>query len=303
MNPESTTAGLEFSRWQRMLLPGAMVDGPSAGRSLRDWIVDAAVFVVAIGVGILALTSTLAEHGPVFVVLDLLLGVAAIAALWFRRQYPRAVAVFVLAAAALSGLAGGAALIAVFNAALRCSRRTLSWIALGALVSSAIFAALFPDGSYVGSILISILVIGFAVGWGLFARARRDLVAALHERAARLEAESQLHAEQAREAERRRIAREMHDVLAHRISLLSLHAGALEFRPDAPPEEIAAAAAVIRESAHAALEELRDVIGVLREETEGATNPAQPTLRDLPVADRGGAGGGDADRGGDRVAA
>jgi signal transduction histidine kinase len=282
VNPESATAGLEFSRWQRMLLPGAMVDGPSAGRSLRDWIVDAAVFAVAIGVGILSLTSTLEDHGPLFVVLDLLLGVAAIAALWFRRKYPRAVAGFVLTAAAVAGLAGGAALIAVFIAALRCERRTLAWITLGALLSSAIFAALFPDGNYIGAMLISILVIGFAVGWGLFARARRDLVAALRERAARLEAESQLHAEQAREAERRRIAREMHDVLAHRISLLSLHAGALEFRPGAPPEEIAAAAAVIRESAHAALEELRDVIGVLREETADTTQPAQPTLRDLP---------------------
>jgi signal transduction histidine kinase len=282
VNHESATAGLEFSRWQRMLLPGTMLAGPSAGRSLRDWIVDAAVFALAIGIGIISLTSTLEDHSPAFVVLDLLLGVAAIAALWFRRSHPRAVAAFVLVAAAVSGLAGGAALIVVFNAALRCSRRTLAWITLGALLSSALFAALFPDGSYVGALLVSILVIGFAVGWGLFARARRDLVATLHERAARLEAESQLHAEQAREAERRRIAREMHDVLAHRISLLSLHAGALEFRPDAPPAEVAAAAAVIRQSARAALEELREVIGVLREETADATQPAQPTLRDLP---------------------
>ena len=57
----------------------------------------------------------------------------------------------------------------------------------------------------------------------------------------------------------------MHDVLAHRVSLLSLHAGALEFHPDASAEEVAEAAGVIRASAHAALEELRDVIGVLRE--------------------------------------
>ena len=84
------------------------------------------------------------------------------------------------------------------------------------------------------------------VGWGLFARARATCCAAPRERAARLEAEQRLHVEQAREAERRRIAREMHDVLAHRVSLLSLHAGALEFRPDAPPEEIAEAAGVIR---------------------------------------------------------
>ena len=119
---------------------------------------------------------------------------------------------------------------------------------------------------------------------GLFARAQRDLVVSLHERAARLQAERRLHEEAARAAERRRIAREMHDVLAHRISLLSLHAGALEFRPDAPPEEIAAAAGVVRGAAHAALQELRDVIGMLREDDlPEAVEPPQPTLCDVPA--------------------
>ena len=104
----------------------------------------------------------------------------------------------------------------------------------------------------------------------------------LQERAAHLEAERRLQVEQARAAERRRIAREMHDVLAHRVSLLSLHAGALEFRPDASPEEVAEAAGVIRASAHAALEELRDVVGVLRDEDpREAPEPPQPTLADL----------------------
>jgi signal transduction histidine kinase len=75
----------------------------------------------------------------------------------------------------------------------------------------------------------------------------------------------------------------MHDVLAHRISLVSLHAGALEFRSDAPPDEVARAAGVIRESAHEALEDLRQVIGVLRESRDGAEpDPPQPTLADLP---------------------
>jgi signal transduction histidine kinase len=75
----------------------------------------------------------------------------------------------------------------------------------------------------------------------------------------------------------------MHDVLAHRISLLSLHAGALEFRPDASPEEVARAAAVIRASAHQALEDLRVVIGVLRDGTDGqGPEPPQPTLAALP---------------------
>ena len=57
----------------------------------------------------------------------------------------------------------------------------------------------------------------------------------LRERALRAEADQELHEEQARVAERTRIAREMHDVLAHRISLLALHAGGLEVRPDLPP--------------------------------------------------------------------
>jgi signal transduction histidine kinase len=121
-------------------------------------------------------------------------------------------------------------------------------------------------------------------------------VLSLHERARQLQDEQQLRITEARRAERNRIAREMHDVLAHRISLLAVHAGALEFHPDASPAEIARAAAVIRESARAAQEELREVIGVLRSEpvapgavgrapdaTPSVTSlqPPQPTLDDL----------------------
>jgi signal transduction histidine kinase len=120
------------------------------------------------------------------------------------------------------------------------------------------------------------------IGWGLFVRARRALIHSLRERAEQAESERELEVAHAREAERRRIAREMHDVLAHRVSLVSLHAGALEFHPDAPPEEIAAAAAVIRASARDALQELRDVIGVLREEdAPGSPEPPQPVLGDV----------------------
>ena len=81
-----------------------------------------------------------------------------------------------------------------------------------------------------------------AAAWGLFVRARRELVLSLHERNRQLQAEQELALQEARRAERDRIAREMHDVLAHRISLLSLHAGALEYNPNATPEEIARAA-------------------------------------------------------------
>ncbi|MFN7151750.1 MAG: sensor histidine kinase [Microthrixaceae bacterium] len=85
-------------------------------------------------------------------------------------------------------------------------------------------------------------------------------------------------------AERTRIAREMHDVLAHRISLVALHAGALEVAPDLPPAQVQESAALLRSTAHQALEELRDVIGVLREDPaqERPSTVPQPTLADIP---------------------
>jgi signal transduction histidine kinase len=121
---------------------------------------------------------------------------------------------------------------------------------------------------------------------GMFVRARRQLALVERERAA---SEQELRVAQARQLERNRIAREMHDVLAHRLSLLSLQAGALELWPEAPPAEIARASGVIRSNAHGALEDLREVIGVLRsprtddDQADDLPEPPQPTLVDLPM--------------------
>jgi signal transduction histidine kinase len=190
-----------------------------------------------------------------------------------------------IAASAVSAAAGGPALMALFNAAIRTSGRTLAGIVGLTVIATAIFPLLYAGTEAYGTqLLLGNLITAVVVGWGLFVRAQRELVQSLRDRADRLESEQRLRVEQAREAERLRIAREMHDVLAHRISLLSLHAGALEFRPDAPPDEVAEAAGVIRASAHAALEELREVIGVLRDGVdEGAPEPPQPTLAEIPA--------------------
>ena len=120
------------------------------------------------------------------------------------------------------------------------------------------------------------------VAWGMYIRARRQLLASLRERVAHAEATQKLLAEQARHAERTRIAQEMHDVLGHRVSLMALHAGALEVRPELPPAEVRAAAGLIRSTARQALEELRGVIGVLRDgNAEEAPRAPQPSLRDI----------------------
>ena len=113
--------------------------------------------------------------------------------------------------------------------------------------------------------------------------ARRQLVVSLHERAGRAETEQRLLADQARQAERARIAREMHDVVAHRVSLITLHAGALQMRSDLPPDDIERTAGLIRTAARQALDELRDVIGVLHDDNSVETAPQspQPTIADI----------------------
>jgi len=129
------------------------------------------------------------------------------------------------------------------------------------------------------------VVVMFAItGWGMFIRARRQLLASLRWQAERAERSREEHARHARIAERQRIAREMHDVLAHRLSLLSVQAGALEVTPltagDAAATE---AAGAIRATTHQALQELRYIVRVLRDDDEPGTSPPQPVAADLPA--------------------
>jgi signal transduction histidine kinase len=270
-------------RWHRALLPGALRENPDGRRSARDWLVDLAMLVIAVVVGTLILLDTWSDHGQATAVVDVALGAVSIVALWWRRSHPGIVGVLTAAASVISAIAGGPALIAGFNVALRGSRRAIVAVVALTATSILVFPLLYyADESYLLNVLIGTLLTAVVIGWGLLVRVSREHMLMLHDRAAQLEAEQRLRIEQARDGERRRIAGEMHDVLAHRVSLLSLHAGALEFRPDAPAEEIAAAAGVIRASARAALEELRQVIGVLREgEPDGAPRRPQPTLADV----------------------
>ena len=248
----------------------------------RAVLTDAALFAFAAVLGGITLGYLWHTHGEVLDALDLVFGAVACLALWWRRAHPVAVFLLAIGAAAFSPLALGAGLVAVCTAASRTRGRALAAVVVMAAAASFVWPAVNPPAG-------EILRFGFpaflftiiAFGWGLYLRARRELVASLRERAERLEADQRRGAEQAREAERRRIAREMHDVLAHRLSLLSVHAGALEFRPDAPPGEIAQAAAVIRTSAAAALGDLRQVITVLREDSAVADGPPQPGFGQL----------------------
>ncbi len=302
-SPGRPRAPGELPRWQRSLLPAVLgadhadhadqgdSEGVDLKRSLRDWIVDIVLFVGALGIGVGGVWTDRTTASTPLLVLDAAMTVPAVGALWVRRRYPWAVALIAIGAAAVSDGASGAALAAMFSAAIYCRQRRVATLFALSLASAAITPALYPgqNSSYgIHNMVLGVLGTIIATVFGAFVRVRRDLVLSLRERARTLQEEQALRVSEARQAERTRIAREMHDVLAHRISLLAVHAGALEFNPDASPEEIARAAAVIRESARAAQEELREVIGVLRTDpAEPAAvhsdplEPPQPTLDDL----------------------
>jgi signal transduction histidine kinase len=254
---------------------------PPRPRTRRDWYIDSVLFLGAIGFGTSALITSYHHglHGALFYV-DLVVGVVVCISLWWRRRWPFELGLASAPLVAISSFAGPAAGIILFTVAAYRRWQQVALVAALRLAMLPAEQAIHPQGSSVYA--PDILGTAVLVAGGMWWRGRRQTQ---HERRRRAEAEEQLRVEQIRNAERERIAREMHDVLAHRISLLSLHAGALEFRPDASPEEVARAAAIIRSSAHQALEDLRVVLGVLRGGNQADTEapePPQPTLAALP---------------------
>ena len=230
----------------------------------------------------LIMDSAKRGSGQAQLVVDLVCGVTLCVALWWRRRWPVVLGLASLPLVAVSSFGGLAGLVIMFTVAAYRRWQLAVLVAALQLALMPLQRVLIPQSDSATSYyLVGLLCTVAVVGWGMFMRGRRQTQ---RERRRRAEAEEQLRVEQIRHAERTRIAREMHDVLAHRISLLSLHAGALEFRPQAPPEEVARAAAVIRASAHQALEDLRAVIGVLRDGSDGEPPaPPQPTLAALPA--------------------
>jgi signal transduction histidine kinase len=286
----------------RWLWPSALAADPAgpgpARRSTRDWVVDTICFLIGFGFALWSIFDLL-QPDPFLMrswvdtpfwlaVTDGVLGMITGIALWWRRRFVVPLALWGLALSLFSVASGPAVFIVLFTVAVHRSFLMLATLVVASFGTGVVFAVLRPEAGagfqetyWWGNAGIVIVAL-----WGMLVRSRRQLIVSWRERAERAESEQQLRVAQARVLERTRIAREMHDVLAHRISLLSLHAGALEFRPGAPPAEIASAAAVVRESAHQALQDLRAVIGVLRDGQSEETGPPerpQPTLSALPA--------------------
>ncbi|RJL23027.1 sensor histidine kinase [Bailinhaonella thermotolerans] len=276
------------------LLPAILLSDPdpdSGGparprRTVGDRIVDGLVLGAAALMAVFLAWVQLSAAGPTpEVVVDVIGGAFACAALTVRRRWPVAVALALAPVSLVSISCSGAVGSALVTVAVHRRLPVAAGVSVLHLATGLGFALYRPnpDMPFWGTAIVTVLLYTALLIWGLFIRARRHLVLSLRERAARAESEQRLRVAQARQLERARIAREMHDVLAHRISLLSVHAGALEYNPDAPPAEIARAAGVIRDSAHQALQDLREVIGVLRDEAGPDPDRPQPTVADLPA--------------------
>lgn len=266
----------------RWLLPSVLLGGADEGqpvrRSMRDWIVDTLLFLAACGIALLSL-SDIEDDPPALVLTELVVGALACGAVWLRRRWPVMLPVVLAMLSTGLVMVGGPQVVALFSVAVHRPFKVAGPVVLLSTVTLFPYVALRPDPElgYWPSVVVGIAFSGMLLAWGMVVRARRQVVWSLR-------AQAEVAAEEARRLERERIAREMHDVLAHRISILSLHAGALEFHPDAPPEQIAKAAGAIRSSAHEALQDLRQVIGVLRHTPDDPTpERPQPTLADLPA--------------------
>jgi signal transduction histidine kinase len=277
---------VELVRPASLLAPGELtpprLTGPPTG---LDRAVDAGGCFIAAALGALFLSPTLRNGEPLptaQVVLDVSCGVLACVLLWWRRRWALGVALVSLLLGTLSISATPAGLLALFSLAVHRPVRQALLVAALWIPSVLVFAVYSPTTDPLAALLRVTPLVLAVTAWGMFLRARRQLLFTLSERALRAEADQRLHEERARMAERTRIAREMHDVLAHRISLLALHAGALEVRPDLPPATVRETAELLRSTARQALEELRGVIGVLREQPGQAAPPLPlPTLTDI----------------------
>lgn len=114
-------------------------------------------------------------------------------------------------------------------------------------------------------------------------RFRGEYLRLLEERAAQMEREQNAEAERAVAAERARIAREMHDVIAHQVSLMTVQAGAARTVLAVDREAAGTAIAAVEQAGRQALSEMRHLLGVLRQSESGPALDPQPGIEDLPA--------------------
>jgi signal transduction histidine kinase len=261
-----------------------MSDRPRAPLTSRlpGWAADAslALALAAVLVGVRAVEAHGLQRASW---LGYALSVLAAAIVAGRRRWPLAVFVFTLAIALLaialaspSGAISLPVLIAIYTLAQVEQRRRAVLLALGAGIALALARGLFQYKGWSDArtaVEPALALAALFLGWAL--ASHRAYIAEIQARAAQAERTREEEARRRVDAERLRIARELHDVLAHGIATINVQAGVAAHVLPERPERAAEALRTIKATSKEALRELRGILGVLRE--ADASEPREPT--------------------------
>lgn len=226
-------------------------------------------------------------HTSSLIMFAALLGTAAL--MFVRRKWPMpvfiaAVAIFVLTALfGVPSLAPGiAAVIAAYAFAYRSPRKPVLILVSIALAGVIVLALAMTGWESLDTRVFQIgAALAIAAALGDSARSRQEYLLQVEDRAARAEHTREAEAQRRVSEERLRIARDLHDTVAHQISVINLHAGAASGYVTTRPEQAQSALLTIREAARGALTEIGSLLHYLRDEEQGSAPPPQHGLDDV----------------------
>jgi len=261
---------------------------------LTRWLdVALVVGIAATGLAGMAAARTSADvnAAPLTPVMALIAIVATLPIVW-RRRFPLGMlgvsVVVVLVGSAVDdrGLYGiqvaALGVVLLFAIGAWSTRRVAAGLVVLALLGVGVAGSLHDGTNPAASLAFSLALIALPVALGYATRVRRQYVAEVEARLVAAELERDERARLAVAEERQRLARELHDVVAHHVSLIGVQAGAARTALDRSPALASAALADIEASSRAAVGELRQLLDVLSPTPDGGVAPPQPGLLTLP---------------------
>jgi signal transduction histidine kinase len=264
----------------------------AAAVRVLDGTLVAGVFALGIAGHVAAREDPDVEAAPLGVAIVVLAAMAA-TLLWWRRRHPLGVLAALIAVAVVAGsiddrglfsAQAGVELVVVCFAIGAWSTRTRLALAVTTVVLVLLVLGALDDGNGVWAAgAFGLALVALPVVAGYAARARRLYVEQVERRLAEAERDRDARARRAIEEERTRIARELHDVVAHHVSLIGVQAGAARTALDRSPEATRAALAAIEASSRDAVGEMRQLLDVLRPVDGSAAREPQPGLSGLPA--------------------
>ncbi len=254
-----------------------------------DAILAGAVLVLGVVAHVTARYNNDADNNADPSVVGVLLVIVSTAPLYWRRRNPLpALVVITLAQAGIELLDAGSAgwmaiLIAAYSLGAHQQGLRLAWVGgvfVAAVGGFVVLGAARGDAPW-GAVASTMLMLPAAIVFGDGMRGRRKRLADLAERAERAERERELLAHQTLQDERTRIARELHDVVAHSVSVMVIQAGAARRQLSLNPDAANRALETIEATGREAMTEMRRILGVLRQEHDAAERTPSPSLDHL----------------------